>query len=239
MNNFRAVNDDDAEFSEWETEDGKISVDLLWEDDCVQTAHTFQNYVRLHPDFLTRPAHEALTLDYGPFIEKIVEKHMNEGLKVGHVVVYDMWAYDSLRQMLELGLVTPMKDGLGRKLSEMVDLCEADFPKEHSELRSGGSRSRTFLRLKQIEMNEEVKQRMILFSYLTSNVRKQREQVLALQKSKNAKSFLPGFIPMEILKLVGKFLFTNKQIKGRIIEESDNEDEEEEEEEEEEEDDDE
>ena len=172
--------------------------------------HALVKYLNYRPGLLSKLMDDCIDLDWkysnvkgdqAESIGKLQEKHLGEGLTVAHALIYMGWiAGHQIKLCFERGLITPMKDALGRKLSDMSELRQQDLLGYPSFQQMYPVR---FAHLKLLEFNEDQKAKLFLFS-----------RRLPRSGGKVKRSF-----PVEILMLIGKFLFASHIIKPNFSDE--------------------
>ena len=214
MNSIMATEEkkNNKKFEPWMRGDGKVCACLL-----TTNAELFAYMQQVNPNFLLESMDETidfesrkscafthLRLKNSDYFLTVTEKYCGNGWKVVHLLFY--LRNDLISRLLEEGLAVPVKDELGRSLSDIVSLCEADF---------GVASFHTFYpnassRLKLLEENQERKNKLFLFCCLTSR-RNQTKKRSHLMLHCNEE-----LLPKEILKLISEFLFVNYIIKGKL-----------------------
>lgn len=195
-------------FSYWE-KDGKVCWELLCRgNDLI----TYLETVR--PNFLEESMDEVINLDwmnphlrtasYMGGIIKVRNRHLREGWKVAHLMIYCRW--DTIKKVLEKGLLPPMSDLYGRSLSDMSALRKNEFPKAVQSFEE--VHPAAFDRLKLIEFYHSQKRKMLLF---TSIMVEEKNENKRTKKSNNK-------LPLDLLKFTSEFLFPNHVIKGKLVE---------------------
>lgn len=179
-------------------------------------------YLQIQPTFLIEPIEAVINLScmncavMVPANDTIVAPaYAREGWTVSHMMVYSRSRV--VKPLLERGFFKPVKDGLGRKLSDMSAVYEAKFPFYWQPFQD--KYPATFAYLKQIEFNHDQKRKiMLLLCCGGISPKKQIEEVVDCHVTPNGKQF-NNHLPRELLMIVGEFLFNCATREGTIINE--------------------
>lgn len=167
----------------------------------------------VRPNFLLEYMEKAINLEYvnpnrahtAAGILMVKNKYLYHGWRVAHFVFY--LGYDVIRNLLEEGLIVPLKDDKGRQLSHLFEWYERDFHVASFKYFNQNA----FARLKLLECNEEQKRKFVLFCWKGEQSSEQPLNKKRCVVQRSSSVLLP-----ETLKLISEFLFTNNTIKGKI-----------------------
>lgn len=193
-----------SDFTKWE-KDGKTCFGIF------TNQASLVPYLRQRPGFLSQSMEGAINFKWetstyagntSVTMDKVLELHVGEGLTVGHFLLYvGSVAGYQIKLCLEQGLIVPMKDAMGRSISDMSMLRQFDMPDYPAFHQMYPKR---FAHLKMLEFNEAQKIKLFLL--------RQTWWSRVENRMTNGKTRLPT----EILMMVGEFLFVSHIVKAKF-----------------------